>query len=33
MEINIKQIKSEEVLELCGNRFFTEEQIAEIRKA
>lgn len=33
MKINIKQIESEEVLELCGNRFFTEEQLAEIRRA
>ena len=33
MKIDIKQIKSEETLELCGNRFFTKEQLVEIRRA
>lgn len=33
MKITIEQIESEEVLELCGNRFFTEEQVKEIQGA
>lgn len=33
MKINIEQTESEETLELCDNRFFTEEQLAEIRRA
>lgn len=31
MKINIKQIKSEEKLERFGNKFFTKEQVKEIR--
>ena len=30
MKITIKQIKSEEVLQRFGNKFFTDEQIKEI---
>lgn len=33
MKIKVKQIESEETLELCGNRFFTEEQLREIEEA
>lgn len=33
MKIEIKQIKSEEELELYGNRFFTKEQLNEIARA
>lgn len=33
MEIKINQIKSEETLQRFGNRFFTKEQLKEIRKA
>ena len=33
MKIEIKQIKSEEELELCNNRFFTQEQLNEIARA
>lgn len=32
MKIKIKQIKSEETLALCGNRFFTREQMREIQE-
>lgn len=31
MKIEIKQIKSEETLQRFGNKFFTKEQIKEIR--
>lgn len=31
MKIKVKQIKSNEVLQRFGNRFFTETQIKEIR--
>lgn len=31
MKINIKQINSEEKLERFGNKFFTKEQVKEIR--
>lgn len=31
MKIKIKQIKSEEKLQRFGNKFFTQEQIKEIR--
>ena len=30
MKIKVNQIKSEEVLQKFGNRFFTEEQIGDI---
>lgn len=33
MKINVKQVKSEEQLELHGNRFFTQEQLHEIMRA
>lgn len=33
MKIKIRHIKSEETLERCGNRFFTQEQLDEIRRA
>lgn len=33
MKITIKQIKSEETLQLFGNKFFTKEQIKEIERA
>lgn len=33
MKIEIKQIKSEEVLQKFNNKFFTQEQIDEIRRA
>jgi hypothetical protein len=33
MKIKIKQIKSEEVLQKFGNRFFTKEQINDIASA
>lgn len=33
MKLKIKYIKNEETLELCGNRFFTQEQLDEIRRA
>jgi len=33
MKINIKQIKSEETLVRSGNKFFTNEQVDEIRRA
>lgn len=31
MKITIKQIKSEEILQRFGNKFFTKEQVKEIR--
>lgn len=31
MKINIKQVKSEELLFRVGNKFFTKEQVKEIR--
>lgn len=31
MKIAIKQIKSEEILQRFGNKFFTKEQVKEIR--
>lgn len=33
MKIDIEQVKSEEQLELHGNRFFTKEQLREIARA
>lgn len=33
MKIKVKQIKSEETLKRCGNRFFTKEQLREIARA
>lgn len=33
MKIKVKQIKSEEELTKCGNRFFTNEQIENIMGA
>lgn len=33
MKIKVKYVPSEETLVLNGNRFFTEEQVAEIMKA
>ena len=33
MKITINQIKSEETLARYGNKFFTKEQLKEIRKA
>lgn len=33
MRINVKQVKSEEKLELHGNRFFTKDQLQEIARA
>ena len=30
MQIKVKQIKSEETLQKCGNKFFTQEQIKQI---
>jgi len=33
MKIEVKQIKSEETLIRCGNKFFTHEQVEEIRRA
>jgi len=33
MKIKVNQIRSEEKLELCGNRFFTQEQLKEIESA
>lgn len=32
MKINIKQIKSEEILQRFGNKFFTKEQLKTIRE-
>lgn len=32
MKINIKQIKSKEILQRFGNRFFTKEQLKTIRE-
>ena len=31
MKINIRQIKSEEILQRFGNKFFTEAQVKELR--
>lgn len=31
MKITIKQIKSEDILQRFGNKFFTKEQVKEIR--
>lgn len=31
MKINIRQIKSEEILQRFGNKFFTKEQVKELR--
>lgn len=31
MKINIKQIKSQETLQMFGNKLFTQEQINQIR--
>lgn len=31
MKINIKQIKSQETLEMYGNKLFTQEQVNQIR--
>ena len=33
MQIKVKQIKSEEALQRCGNKFFTQEQIEQIMEA
>lgn len=33
MKIEVEQIESEETLRFAGNKFFTEEQLDEIRKA
>lgn len=33
MKIKVKHIEDGEQLEFHGNRFFTEEQLAEIRRA
>ena len=33
MKIEVKQIKSEEILEKHGNMFFTQEQLNEIARA
>lgn len=33
MKINIKQVKSRETLLSVGNKFFTKEQVEEIRNA
>jgi hypothetical protein len=33
MKINVKQVKSEEILQRAGNKFFTQEQIDAIRSA
>lgn len=33
MKINVNQIKSKEILQRFGNRFFTKEQIMEIEHA
>lgn len=32
MKIKIKQIKSEDTLQRFGNKFFTDEQVKEIRE-
>lgn len=32
MKIKIKQIKSEDILQRFGNKFFTDEQVKEIRE-
>lgn len=31
MKITIKQIKCEEILTRCGNKFFTKEQVKALR--
>lgn len=31
MKINVNYIKSEEQLERCGNQFFTEQEVEEIK--
>lgn len=33
MQIEVKQIKSEETLQMFGNKFFTQEQLEEIERA
>lgn len=33
MQIKVKQIKSEETLQMFGNKFFTQEQLEEIERA
>lgn len=33
MKIKVKHIDSEEELVRCGNKFFTQEQLDEIRRA
>ena len=33
MKIKVKQIKSEETLKRFGNKFFTKEQVEQIRSA
>lgn len=33
MKVEIKQIKSKETLQRFGNKFFTNEQVKEIRNA
>ena len=33
MKVNVKQVKSEEKLELHGNKLFTETQLSEIARA
>lgn len=33
MKIAVKQIKSEEQLQMFGNKFFTQEQLEEIERA
>lgn len=33
MQIKVEHIKSEETLQKCGNKFFTQEQIKQIMEA
>lgn len=33
MKIKVKQIRSKETLQRCGNRFFTKEQLKQIEVA
>lgn len=33
MKVEVKYIESEEQLTRCGNKFFTKEQLEQIRKA
>lgn len=33
MKIEVKQIRSKETLQRCGNKFFTKEQLSEIERA